>query len=106
MNIAIEAKENHMDVVPPGTNSDDTVHQPAEFMDIGNINSFELERNDIKFVRLLGSGNFGEIFKATLGNDTVAVKSLKGETFTPFCYLFNVPFKCTAALVDTQLTYL
>ena len=84
MNTAHEAEEIHMEVAMPGKNSDDTVHQPAEYMDISYIHSFEVERNDIKFVRLLGSGNFGEVFKATVGNDTVAVKSLKGETFTPF----------------------
>ena len=83
VNIPIEPEEIHVDVVTPGTNSDDNVHQTAEYMDISNIHSFELERDDIKFVRLLGSGNFGEVFKATMGNDTVAVKSLKGETFTP-----------------------
>ena len=94
-----------MDVVPPGTNSDDIVHQPAEYMDITDIHSSELERDDIKFVRLLGSGNFGEVFKATMGNNTVAVKSLKGETFTPFLKKI-VAFECTAVLVDTQLTYL
>ena len=84
MNIAHEREEIHMEVVIPGTNSDHTVHQPAEYMDISHIHSFELERNDIKFVRLLGSGNFGEVFKATMGNDTVAVKCLKGESITLF----------------------
>ena len=86
MNIVHEAEEINMDVVLPGTNSDNTVHQPAEYMDISDIRSFELERDDIKFVRLLGSGNFGEVFKATMGNDTVAVKSLKGGNFYTFKY--------------------
>ena len=94
MNIAHEAEDIHMEVVMHRANSDDIVHQPAEYMDISNIYSFELERNDIKFVRLLGSGNFGEVFKATMDNDTVAVKSLKGETFIPFLKtmsILNVP---------------
>ena len=96
VNAAHEAEEIHMDVALPDTNSDNTVHQPAEYMDISDIHSFELARDDIKFARLLGSGNFGEVFKATVGSDTVAVKSLKGETFTPST------FECTAVLVDTH----
>ena len=86
VNVPHEAEEINMGVVLPGANSDDTVHQPAEYMDIRDIQSFELERDDIKFVRLLGSGNFGEVFKATLGNDTVAVKSLKGENIYTLKY--------------------
>ena len=88
VNIAHEREDIQMEVAMPGTNSDDTVHQAAEYMDISDIHSLELERDDIKFVRLLGSGNFGEVFKANMGNDTVAVKSLKGETFTPFFFFF------------------
>ena len=81
VNVAHKEQQIHMDVVLSGTNSDDTTHHPAEYIDVSDIHSFELERDDIKFVKLLGSGNFGEVFKATMGNDTVAVKSLKGETF-------------------------
>ena len=53
----------------------------AQCMEISEIYSFELKRDDIKFERLLGSGNFGEVYKATLGKDIVAVKSLKGERY-------------------------
>ena len=47
-----------------------------------DVSSFELERDNINFVRLLGSGNFGEVYKANMGHVTVAVKSLKGEINT------------------------
>ena len=53
----------------------------AQYMEISEIYSFELKRDDIKFERLLGSGNFGEVYKASIGNDTVAVKALKGEIY-------------------------
>ena len=39
----------------------------------------ELEQNDVKFMKLLGSGNFGQVHKAIVGGCVVAVKSLKGE---------------------------
>ena len=51
----------------------------AQYMEIGEIQSFELKRDDVKFERLLGSGNFGEVYKATISNDKVAVKYLKGK---------------------------
>ena len=71
-----------MDVVAV-TNTGDTMNN-FQYMDIDEINSFELERNDIRFERLLGSGNFGEVYKATMGNNTVAVKCLKGKNHTTF----------------------
>ena len=43
--------------------------------------SIELKREKIEIERLIGSGNFGVVYKATLDKDTVAVKSLKGKTF-------------------------
>ena len=52
----------------------------VQYVEISDIPSFELERDDIEFLRLLGSGNFGEVFRATMGHVTVAVKSLKGKT--------------------------
>ena len=51
----------------------------AQYMEIGAIQSFELKRDDVKLERLLGSGNFGEVYKATISNDKVAVKYLKGK---------------------------
>ena len=61
-------------------NEDDGINA-REYLEIINSPSFELKREKIKIERLLGSGEFGEVCKATLDNDTVAVKSLKGETF-------------------------
>ena len=62
----------------PDINTDGTKND-ALYMDICETHTFQLERKDIIFERLLGSGNFGEVHKATIGNNTVAVKSLKGE---------------------------
>ena len=60
-------------------NEDDVVNVP-EYLEIINSPSFELKREKIAVERLLGSGNFCKVYKATLDNDTVAVKSLKGKT--------------------------
>ena len=62
-------------------------HSP-QYMEISEIQSFELKRDDVALKRLLGSGNFGEVYKATMGNDTVAVKSLKGNICLVFSCLF------------------
>ena len=59
-------------------NEDDNKNAP-EYLEIINSPSFELKREKIEIERLLGSGNFGVVYKATLDNDTVAVKSLKGN---------------------------
>ena len=61
-------------------NEDDGINA-HEYLEIINSPSFELKREKIEVERLLGSGNFGVVYKATLDNDTVAVKSLKGKTF-------------------------
>ena len=61
-------------------NEDDSINA-CEYLEIINSPSFELKREKIEIERLLGSGNFGVVYKATLDNDTVAVKSLKGKTF-------------------------
>ena len=60
---------------------DDVVNVP-EYLEIINSPSFELKREKISIQRLLGSGNFCKVYKATLKNDTVAVKSLKGKTLS------------------------
>ena len=60
-------------------NVDDGI-KAREYLKIINSPSFELKREKIEIGRLLGSGNFGEVYKATLGKDTVAVKSLKGRS--------------------------
>ncbi|XP_073248000.1 ephrin type-A receptor 7-like [Porites lutea] len=57
----------------------DHVTNHTQYVEINEIHSYELKRDDIKFERLVGSGNFGEVFKATIDNNTVAVKSLKGS---------------------------
>ena len=70
----------NMDVIKK--EEDDVNHvknRSPQYMEISEIQSFELKRDDVALKRLLGSGNFGEVYKATLGNDTVAVKSLKGK---------------------------
>ena len=67
-----------MQHILPEINTDETKND-ALYMDICETHSFELERKDIIFERLLGSGNFGEVHKAVIGKNSVAVKSLKGE---------------------------
>ena len=59
----------------------DHVTNHTQYVEINEIHSYELKRDDIKFERLVGSGNFGEVFKATIDNNTVAVKSLKGKIY-------------------------
>lgn len=72
-------------------------HSP-QYMEISEIQSFELKRDDVALKRLLGSGNFGEVYKATMGNDTVAVKSLKGKICLEFYCLFILPCGKAASL--------
>jgi len=69
----------------------DHVTNHAQYVEINEIHSYELKRDDIKFERLVGSGNFGEVFKATIDNNTVAVKSLKGKIYVTLpCFLFTL----------------
>ena len=46
-----------------------------------NCDDFNLDRDQITLVRLLGTGNFGQVSKAIFGasHSEVAVKSLKGR---------------------------
>ena len=70
-------------------NEDDDINVP-EYLEIINSPSFELKREKIKIERLLGAGNFCKVYKATLDNDTVAVKYLKGETFYIILSLWGI----------------
>ena len=56
----------------------------GQYMEMTDTPDLELERNEIKFIRLLGSGNFGEFYRAIVKDCTVAVKSLKGKTILDF----------------------
>jgi len=58
-----------MQPVPENQNYDDVI-----------LDVFELNRDQITLVRILGTGNFGQVSKATYGDSRleVAVKSLKG----------------------------
>ena len=76
-------------------------HSP-QYMEISEIQSFELKRDHVALKRLLGSGNFGEVYKATMGNDTVAVKSLKGKICLGFYCLF-IHVKCHPCGKTTSL---
>ena len=89
MNVRPEAGEIQKQHLPPETNMEDTEDDGQcldlpqthvdQYEDMSQTRSFELEREDIIFERLLGSGNFGEVHKAVIGNNAVAVKSLKGK---------------------------
>ena len=64
------------------------INRSPQYLEISEIQSFELKRDDVALKRLLGSGNFGEVYKAIMGNDTVAVKSLKSKICLAFSCLF------------------
>ena len=76
----LSSVELNLVAVEEERNEDDGINVP-EYLEIINSPSFERKREKIKIERLLGSGDFGEVYKASLDNDTVAVKSFKGETF-------------------------
>ena len=84
----------NMDVIEKEEDDvNNVINRSPQYMEISEIQSFELKRDDVALKRLLGSGNFGEVYKATLGNDTVAVKSLKGKICLGFYCLF-IHVKC------------
>ena len=82
-----------MDVVEEEEDVNHIINRSPQYMEISEIQSFELKRDDVTLKRLLGSGNFCEVYKATMGNDTVAVKSLKGNICLGFYCLF-IHVKC------------
>jgi len=54
----------------------------AAYQTVDDINDdFNLDRDKLALVRLLGTGNFGQVSKAIYGasHSEVAVKSLKGK---------------------------
>lgn len=55
-------------------------------------NDFELDRDQITLVRILGTGNFGQVSKATYGDSRleVAVKSLKGIVVISFIMFITI----------------
>ena len=57
-----------------------------------NVDGFKLDRQKLTTVKVLGSGNFGQVCKAIYGplRTEVAVKSLKGMLITIFYWLKNV----------------
>ena len=84
-------EEHNLLEVVEERNEDDVVNVP-EYSEIINSPCFELKREKIAVKRLLGSGNFYKVYKATLDNDTVAVKSLKGKTlYITLSSLYEVP---------------
>ena len=68
--------------------SDITMLSMAAYQNVDDIcDGFNLDRDQITLVRLLGTGNFGQVSKAIYGasHSEVAVKSLKGSyTFCIF----------------------
>ena len=82
-----------MDVVEEEEDVNHIINRSPQYMEISEIQSFELKRDDVALKRLLGSGNFGEVYKATMGNDTVAVKSLKGKIcLGVYCLFIHVKY--------------
>ncbi|XP_068700585.1 ephrin type-A receptor 7-like isoform X2 [Montipora foliosa] len=69
-------EEIPVDFIIPGTNTDAMMND-SHYMDLNVTPCIELERNKIKYIKLLGSGNFGEVYKAIFDDTAVAVKSLK-----------------------------
>ena len=66
---------------------DITMLSMAAYQNIDDIcDGFNLDRDQVTLVRLLGTGNFGQVSKAIYGasHSEVAVKSLKGS-YT-FCF--------------------
>ena len=69
---------------------DVTMLSMAAYQNVDDIcDGFNLDRDQITLVRLLGTGNFGQVSKAIYGasRSEVAVKSLKGS------YIYFVFFR-------------
>ena len=71
---------------------DITMSSMAAYQNVDNIcDGFNLDRDQITLLRLLGTGNFGQVSKAIYGAShlEVAVKSLKGSYTLYFFQLIS-----------------
>ena len=67
--VGINNLENSRAIVTPQTSRGEaTSGNHGQYMERTDTTDNELERDDITFIRLLGSGNFAEVYKAVFNN--------------------------------------